>query len=43
MKVAVIGFSGCGKSTLAEAIGKASGIPVLCLDQVHWLPAALKK
>lgn len=38
MKVAVIGFSGCGKSTLAEAIGKASGIPVLCLDQVHWLP-----
>lgn len=38
MKVAVIGYSGCGKSTLATYIGKKCKVPVLHLDQVHWLP-----
>ena len=38
MKVAIIGYSGCGKSTLAKYIGKKCKVPVLHLDQVHWLP-----
>lgn len=38
MKVAIIGYSGSGKSTLADFLGKKYGIPVLYLDQVHWLP-----
>lgn len=38
MKFALIGYSGCGKSTLAKFLGENYEIPVLHLDQVHWLP-----
>lgn len=38
MKIAIIGYSGSGKSTLAKYIGRKCKIPVLHLDQVHWLP-----
>lgn len=37
-KTAIIGYSGSGKSTLAKYLGKKYQIPVLHLDQVHWLP-----
>lgn len=37
MKIALIGYSGCGKSTLAKFLGESCGIPVLYLDQIHWL------
>ncbi|MBQ7491106.1 MAG: DNA topology modulation protein FlaR [Clostridia bacterium] len=38
MKIAVIGYSGSGKSTLARGIGEKRALPVLHLDNVHWLP-----
>ena len=38
MKIAVIGYSGAGKSTLARALAEGLGLPLLHLDQVHFLP-----
>lgn len=38
MKIAVIGHSGSGKSTPARRIAEETGVPVLHLDQIHWLP-----
>lgn len=37
MKIMIIGYSGSGKSTLAARIAKAKELPVLHLDQVHFL------
>lgn len=37
-RIAVLGSSGAGKSTLAVALGAATGLPVVHLDQEHWLP-----
>lgn len=38
MRIMVVGYSGSGKSTLSEKLGKKYRLPVLYLDQVHWLP-----
>ena len=38
MKIAIVGYSGSGKSTLARFLGEKYGLPVLHLDQLHWLP-----
>lgn len=43
MKIAIIGYSGCGKSTLAKQLGREYGLPVLHLDQVHWLPGWVER
>jgi adenylate kinase family enzyme len=32
------GGPGCGKSTLSRALGKATGLPVFHMDQIHHLP-----
>lgn len=37
-RIAVLGSSGAGKSTLAVALGAATGLPVVHLDQEHWQP-----
>lgn len=37
-RIAVLGSSGAGKSTLAVALGAATGLPVIHLDQEHWQP-----
>lgn len=37
-RIAVIGSSGAGKSTLARLLGQTTGLPVVHLDQEHWLP-----
>ena len=37
-RLCIMGPSNSGKSTLAEAIGRARGMPVVYLDQLHHLP-----
>lgn len=36
-RVMVIGQPGAGKSTLARALGAQTGLPVIHLDQIHWM------
>ncbi len=37
-RVMVVGSPGAGKSTLARAIGAATGLPIVHLDMIHWMP-----
>lgn len=37
-RVLVIGCSGSGKSTFALALGAKTGLPVVHIDQLFWLP-----
>ena len=37
-RVMIIGQPGSGKSTLARAMGAATGLPVVHIDYIHWLP-----
>ena len=37
-RVAIIGPGGAGKSVFAEALGRASGLPVYHLDRYYWRP-----
>lgn len=36
-RVMIIGQPGSGKSTLARAIGDKTGLPVVHVDQIHWM------
>lgn len=33
----IIGQPGSGKSTLARKLGKLTGLPVMHIDQIHWM------
>jgi adenylate kinase family enzyme len=37
-RILIIGSSGAGKSTLSQALGRATGIPVVHLDREFWQP-----
>ena len=37
-KILVIGSSGAGKSTFSRRLGKATGIEVVHLDRLYWMP-----
>ena len=37
-RLLVIGSPGAGKSTLARALAARTGLPLVHLDQLHWLP-----
>ena len=37
-KVVIIGCGGAGKSTLARKLGEKTGLPVVHLDSIFWLP-----
>lgn len=37
-KVLIVGSSGAGKSTFAVKLGQITGIEVVHLDRLHWLP-----
>lgn len=37
-KILIIGCSGAGKSTLAVKLGQMTGLPVVHLDKLWWLP-----
>ena len=38
MKISILGYSGSGKSTLAKDLGKLYDLPILHLDNAHFLP-----
>ena len=37
-RVLIIGCGGAGKSTLARRLGEKTGLPVVHLDQIYWMP-----
>jgi len=42
-RVAIVGTPGAGKSTLAREVGARAGLPVIHLDQHHFLPGWQRK
>lgn len=39
----VIGQPGAGKSTLAMKLGERTGLPVVHLDKIHWMPGWVER
>lgn len=37
-RIMIFGGAGSGKSTLAHTLGKISGLPVVHMDTIYWLP-----
>ncbi|MGO1160794.1 DNA topology modulation protein FlaR [Brucella pseudogrignonensis] len=37
-RVMIFGGAGSGKSTLARSLGKITGLPVVHIDTIYWLP-----
>ncbi|MFD1197605.1 DNA topology modulation protein FlaR [Brucella gallinifaecis] len=37
-RVMIFGGAGSGKSTLARTLGKITGLPVIHIDTIYWLP-----
>ena len=37
-RVMIVGQPGSGKSTLARKMGDFTGLPVVHMDQIHWMP-----
>ncbi|MCG7493093.1 AAA family ATPase [Thalassobius sp. Cn5-15] len=37
-RVMIVGQPGSGKSTLARQIGQITGLPVVHIDKIHWMP-----
>jgi adenylate kinase family enzyme len=42
-RIAIVGTPGSGKSTLARELGRHAGLPVIHLDQHHFLPGWQRK
>ncbi|MFM5918149.1 MAG: AAA family ATPase [Novosphingobium sp.] len=42
-RVLVIGSPGAGKSTFAHALGKCTGLPLVHMDQLSWLPGWIER
>ena len=37
-RVMIVGQPGAGKSTLAREVGRITGLPVVHVDKIHWMP-----
>jgi adenylate kinase family enzyme len=37
-RIMIVGQPGSGKSTLARRLGQRTGLPVIHIDKIHWLP-----
>ncbi len=42
-KIIIIGCGGAGKSTLARQLGEKTGLPVVHLDRIFWLPGWVER
>ena len=42
-RVMVVGQPGSGKSTFARRLGEATGLPVVHIDRIHWLPGWVER
>jgi adenylate kinase family enzyme len=42
-RVMIVGQPGSGKSTLARAMGERTGLPVVHIDRIHWLPGWVER
>ncbi len=42
-RVMIIGQPGSGKSTLARALGARTGLPVVHVDLIHWMPGWIER
>jgi adenylate kinase family enzyme len=42
-RVIIIGGPGSGKSTLARKMGDITGLPVVHIDHIHWLPGWIER
>jgi len=42
-RVMITGQPGAGKSTLARAIGNITGLPIVHVDLIHWMPGWVER
>lgn len=42
-RIMIVGQPGSGKSTLAQAIGERTGLPVIHIDRIHWMPGWVER
>lgn len=42
-RVMIVGQPGAGKSTLARQLGERTGLPVVHIDTIHWLPGWVER
>jgi len=42
-RVMIFGQPGSGKSTLAHRLGELTGLPVVHMDKIHWLPGWVER
>jgi len=42
-RIMIVGQPGSGKSTLARALGAQTGLPVVHIDQIHWMPGWVER
>lgn len=42
-RIMIVGQPGSGKSSLARSLGEVSGLPVIHIDQIQWLPGWIEQ
>lgn len=42
-RIMIVGQPGSGKSTLARDLGRLTGLPVVHIDHIHWMPGWVER
>ncbi|AMY70194.1 AAA family ATPase [Frigidibacter mobilis] len=42
-RIMIVGQPGSGKSTLARDLGRKTGLPVVHIDHIHWMPGWIER